>query len=184
MRLPPRSSRRYSRVLELARHEATALGAPAVGTVHLLLGLVREDRECGAALLAGIDPDALRTLLPRAPWPPSGPPPLSVRAGVAVGAAHRRADRRGAPDLEVEDVLAAVLGDPDCAAVAALERLGVDVGDLWSRAVAELDRDRDVGERPPGALARCRRPARAGCVPVRTGALAGGSRPRRDRRSR
>jgi hypothetical protein len=140
MCLPPRSSSRYSRVLELSRHEATALGAPAVGTAHLVLGLVREDRESGADLLGVVDPDALRALLPRGPWTPSGSLPLSLRAGVAVGGAQRRADRRGAPDLEVEDVLAAVLGDPDCAAVTALERLGIDVGDLWSRAVAALDR--------------------------------------------
>ena len=183
MCLPPRSSRRYSRMLELSRHEATALGAPVVGTAHLLLGLVREDRERGAGLLAGVDPADLRVLLPRAPGPSSGPPPLSVRAGVAVGAAQRRADRRGVPDLEVEDVLAAVLGDPDSAAVAALERLGVDVGDLWCRAVAELDRGQDVDDRSPRALGDPRS-ARAGRVPVTAGVLAAGSRPRRARRPR
>jgi len=184
MCLPPRSSHRYSRMLELSRHEATVLGAPAVGTAHLLLGLVREDRERGAGLLAGVDPDAVRRVLPGPPGPSSGPPPLSVRAGVAVGAAHRRAERRGVPDVEVEDVLAAVLGDPESAAVAALERLGVDVGDLWCRAVAEPDRDREVGDRPARALVRDPRPARAGRVPVRTGVLAAGSRPRRARRPR
>ncbi|MDT7743438.1 MAG: hypothetical protein QOE59_2516 [Actinomycetota bacterium] len=147
MCLPPRRHRRYSRVLDLARQEATRLGAPAVGTAHLVLGLVREDRECGAGLLAGVDPDALRALLPWTPGPPAAPPALSVRAAVAVGVAQRLADRRGAPDLEVEDVLAAVLAAPDCAGVAVLERLGVDVGDLWCRAVAELDR-----VRPPRRL--------------------------------
>ena len=184
MCLPPRSSRRYSRMLELSRQEATALGAPAVGTAHLLLGLAREDRERGAGLLAGVDPDALRRVLPRASGPSSGPPPLSVRAGVVVGAAQRSAARRGVPDLEVEDVLGAVLGDPDSGAVAALERLGVDVGDLWCRAVAGLDRDRDPGDRSPRAVVRDPRPARAPCVPVRTGVLAAESRPRRVRRPR
>src|SRR3954452_10394899 len=169
MCLPPRSSRRYSRVLELSRQEATALGAPAVGTAHLLLGLGREERERGAGLLAGGDPDALRMVLPEAPGPSSGLPPLSVRAAVAVGVAQRGAARRGVPDLEVEDVLGAVLGDPDSPAVAALERLGVDVGYLWCRAVAGLEGD--PGDRSPRALVRGPRPARAGRVAVRTGVL-------------
>jgi ATP-dependent Clp protease ATP-binding subunit ClpC len=184
MCLPPRSSRRYSRMLELSRQEAAALGAPAVGTAHLLLGLAREDRERGAGLLAAVDPDALRRVLPSVPGPSSGPPPLSVRAGVVVGAAQRRAARRGVSDLEVEDVLAAVLGDPDSAAVAALERLGVDVGDLWCRAVTELDRDQAPGDRSPRARVRDARPAHAGYVPVRTGVLAAGARPHRRQRPR
>ena len=92
------------------------------------------------------------------------------RAGVAVGAAQRLADRRGVGDLEVEDVLAAVLGDPDSAAVAALERLGVDVGDLWCRAVAELDRGQDGGDRSPRALG-APRSVRPGRVTVTAGVL-------------
>jgi hypothetical protein len=107
-----------------------------------VLGLVREDREYGAGLLAGVDPDALCALLPWTAGPPTAPPALSVRSAVAIGAAQHLAARRGAQDLEVGDVLVAVLGDPDCAAVAVLERLGIDVGDLWSRALAELDRER------------------------------------------
>ncbi|NMO91920.1 Clp protease N-terminal domain-containing protein [Actinomycetospora sp. TBRC 11914] len=155
MCLPPRH-RRYTRVLELAGQEATALGAPAIGTAHLVLGLVREDRESGTGLLAGIEPEALRALLPRAgragregrTRPPASPA-LSLRAGVAVGAAQRRADRHGVPELEVADVAAAVLADPDCAGVALLERLGVDVGDLWCRVAA----DRDAGYVPGLAAA-------------------------------
>jgi ATP-dependent Clp protease ATP-binding subunit ClpA len=136
---PTPRRRRYTRVLELARQEATGRGAPTVGTAHLVLGLVREDRETGTGLLAGIDPDALRALLPRAGAPSPSAPALSLRAGLAVGAAQRLADRRGAADLEVADVLAAVLADPDCAGVALLERLGIDVGDLWCRVVADAD---------------------------------------------
>ncbi|HEY2193387.1 MAG TPA: Clp protease N-terminal domain-containing protein [Actinomycetospora sp.] len=141
MCLPPPRLRRYARVLGLARHEATSLGAPALGTEHLLLGLVREGRESGARLLAGVDPDPLRALLPRAPWSPAAPPALTTRAAMAVGAAQREADRRGLPGLEVEGLLVAVLADQQSAAVAVLERLGIDVADLWSCAVVEVGRD-------------------------------------------
>ncbi len=142
MCLPPRRFRRYTRVLELARQEATTLAAPAVGTAHLVLGLVREDQESGDRLLADVDPDALRALLPRVRGAsPETSSALSLRAGVAVGTAQRLADRRGLPEPEVEGLLAAVLADPDCGGVAVLERLGIDVGDLWCRAVAKLDRE-------------------------------------------
>lgn len=154
MCLPPRRFRRYTRVLELARQEATTLAAPAVGTAHLVLGLVREDQESGGRLLAGVDPDALRALLPRVRGAsPETSPALSLRAGVAVGTAQRLADRRGLPEPEVEGLLAAVLADPDCGGVAVLERLGIDVGDLWCRAVAGLDRE----AAPSVALGRGRR---------------------------
>jgi ATP-dependent Clp protease ATP-binding subunit ClpC len=147
MCLPPRRTdghhraERHRRAVALARDEAAALAAPALGTEHLLLGLVREERASPRGVLAGVDPDALRALLPRARRA-STRLQLGRRAVAALESARRLANRRGEDDAGVEHLLAAVLGDPDCAAVAALERLGIDVGDLWSRAVAELDRDR------------------------------------------
>jgi ATP-dependent Clp protease ATP-binding subunit ClpC len=147
MCLPPRRTDghhradRHRRAVALARDEAAALAAPALGTEHLLLGLVREERGSRRGVLAGVDPDALRALLPRPRWAGRRAGP-SRRAVAALASARRLAHRRGEDDAGVEHLLAAVLGDPDCAAVVALERLGIDVGDLWSRAVAELDHDR------------------------------------------
>lgn len=141
MCLPPPPLRRYARVLGLARHEAMSLGAPALGTEHLLLGLVREGRESGDRLLSGVDPDGLRALLPRARRSLAAPPALTTRAAMAVGAAQREADRRGLSELEVEGLLVAVLADQQSAAVAVLERLGIDVADLWTRAVVALRHD-------------------------------------------
>jgi ATP-dependent Clp protease ATP-binding subunit ClpC len=141
MCLPPRRTDRYRRAVALARDEATALAAPALGTEHLLLGLVREERMSRPRVLAGVDPDRLRALLPDAGRAPARPA-FSRRAMAALEAARRLAARHGEADAGDEHLRVAVLGDPDCAAVTALERLGIDVGDLWSRAVAELDRDR------------------------------------------
>jgi ATP-dependent Clp protease ATP-binding subunit ClpC len=151
MCLPPVRFRPSARALELARSQARALAAPAIGTEHLLLGLALEQEETGGRLLEGIDPDRLRALLPCG-RPASAPAAVALtpRAGAAVGAADRAAARRGAAPVEVADLLVAVLDDPGCAAVAALERLGVDVGDLWCRAVAAVDR----GPGPPVRLRR------------------------------
>jgi ATP-dependent Clp protease ATP-binding subunit ClpC len=156
MCLPPRRTDRHRRALALARDEAAALPASALGTGHLLLGLVREEGASGGGVLSGVDPDGIRALLPRARRVP-GPPRSTRRAVTALASARRSARRRGEDDAGVEHLLVALLEDPDCAAVAALERLGVDVGDLWCRAVAELDRDRDAGVRPPGVLVLHRR---------------------------
>jgi ClpA/ClpB-like protein len=59
MCLPPRRTDRQRRALALARDEAAALAAPALGTEHLLLGLVREERASGGVVLCGVDPDVL-----------------------------------------------------------------------------------------------------------------------------
>ncbi len=138
MRRIPRPTDRFTRAVQLADDEAGALAAPALGTEHLVLGLAGEERESGGRLLVGVAVDDLRALLPRA-RAASGAPTLSRRAVAALAAGRRLAEERGDRDLGVEHLLAAVLGDPDSAAVAVLERLGVDVGDVWARAVAELD---------------------------------------------
>jgi ATP-dependent Clp protease ATP-binding subunit ClpC len=143
MRQRPRPTDRFSRAVQLADDEARVLAAPVLGSEHLLLGLIGEERESGGCLLVGVAPDDLRALLPRA-HRTSGAPTLSRRAVGALDAARRLADSRGERAVGAEHLLAAVLGDPDCAAVAALERLGVDVGDLWSGAVAALERPRPV----------------------------------------
>lgn len=145
MCLSPRHTDRFTRALALARAEAGALAAPALGTEHLMLGLVREERESGLARPAGVDPDELRAVLPRAARTGDEEPrALSLRAALAVGAAHRLAEERGERGVGADHLQAAVLGDPDCAAVAALLHLGVDVGDLWSRVLGDLDRPRGV----------------------------------------
>jgi ATP-dependent Clp protease ATP-binding subunit ClpC len=137
MRLTPRPTDRFTRAVQLADDEARVLAAPALGTEHLLLGLVGEERESGGCLLVGVAANDFRALLPRVHGTPAAPT-LSRRAVAALAAARRLADAREDRDVGADHLLAAVLGDPDCAAVAALERLGVDVGDLWSCAVADL----------------------------------------------
>ena len=141
MCLPPRRPDRCGRALAHARDEATASAAPALGTEHLLLGLVREERATRGRVLAGVDPDDVRALLPRRRPRSRSRTGISRRATAVLSSARRLADRCGAGEVGADHLLVALLGDPDCAAVAALERLGIDVGDLWSRAVAELDRD-------------------------------------------
>lgn len=126
MRLTSRSSRS----LDLARAEAVELGAPGIGTVHLLLGLAREGHERDDPLLAVVDPERVRGLLPLRP-PGGGPLPLSPGAAAVLTVAARDV---GGGRVDVAHLLAAVLTYPTSGAVGVLERLGVDPGHLWARA--------------------------------------------------
>lgn len=126
MRLTPRSSR----ALDLARAEAADLGAPGIGTAHLLLGLVREGHGSGDPLLADVDPERVRGLLPLRP-PDGRSRPLSPGAAAALTVAARAA---AGGRTDVAHLLAAVLTHPTSGAVEVLERLGVDPGHLWVRA--------------------------------------------------
>ncbi|MDL5155377.1 Clp protease N-terminal domain-containing protein [Actinomycetospora termitidis] len=130
MRLTSRSSRS----LDLARLEALGLGAVEIGTAHLLLGLAREGRENGDPLLADVDPDRVRGLLPMRGGD-VGSPPLSpcAAASLAVAARHAAGGR-----VDVTHLLAAVLTYPSSTAIGVLERLGVDAGHLWVRATAAV----------------------------------------------
>ncbi|GAA4850877.1 hypothetical protein GCM10023201_49350 [Actinomycetospora corticicola] len=126
MRLTSRSSRS----LDLARSEAVGLGAEGIGTAHLLLGLVREGRERADPLLADVDPERVRGLLPMR-VPDGGSLPLTPGAAAALTVAARDV---GGARVDVAHLLAAVLTHPSSDAVGVLERLGIDPGHLWARA--------------------------------------------------
>lgn len=56
-------TKRAKKVLEYSVREAVRLGSDRIDSAHLLLGILREERESGGRLLerAGIDVEALRT---------------------------------------------------------------------------------------------------------------------------
>jgi hypothetical protein len=110
---------RARRAVQLARAEASRLGAERVETDHLLLGLL-VDTDSGPVKAAlddcGITCEAVRNLA-RSPSPAAGgitdqPPPVSAPAREALEQSMREAVARGDSRLDVEHLLLAVLHEP------------------------------------------------------------------------
>jgi len=125
----------------LAREEASAMSAPAVGSEHLLLGIIRCRAPITAAVLdaGGITlADARRcarpTLVEGAPPPPSAVPlgtderprGVSAYARAVFGLALREATKRGDGYVGVDHLLLASLEDPNGGACRTLFELGLD----------------------------------------------------------
>src|SRR4029077_11129843 len=132
---------RAKKVLELAMSEARELNHSYVGTEHLLLGLIREEKGIAAQMLddVGVKLDAAReetlrvlgTEVPRAhdrSWQAALDPypafPNRVRA--VLDAAHEVASERGSTDVTAIHVMIALLEHGEGLANAALDRLGFD----------------------------------------------------------
>lgn len=124
----------------LAREEASALGARAVGSEHLLLGIIRGRAatvshvlEAGGVTLAEARRCAQPTLVDGAPPPPppgrpveSGPRGISVYARVVFEQSLREAVKRGDGYIGVDHLLLASLEDPNGGACRTLCELGLD----------------------------------------------------------
>jgi hypothetical protein len=124
--------------VQLARDEAGRLGASAVGSEHLLLGILRsQDRRAAGALQAeGVTLDAARmaampTLVEAAPAPSEpqrveeGPSGISPYARATFEQSLREAVQRGDGYIGVDHLLLAALADPTGGAARTLDTLGV-----------------------------------------------------------
>jgi transposase-like protein len=125
----------------LAREEATALGARAVGSEHLLLGIIRSRApsvvgvlEARGVTLAEARRCAQPTLVNGAPppAPPAGEPSATAPRGMSAYAravfeqSLREAVKRGDGYIGVDHLLLASLEDPGGGACRTLYELGVD----------------------------------------------------------
>lgn len=117
--------------VRLAREEATALGADAVGTEHLLLALTRSAPEPVARVLAdvGIDEHALRsTLQPTivsVPATPGAEGGFTRYAREVLEGSLREAVERGEGFIGADHLLLALLRNPAGGAAQTLDALGV-----------------------------------------------------------
>jgi Clp amino terminal domain, pathogenicity island component len=127
--------------VNLARDEATALGAEKVGSEHLLLGIIRCDSARMATILrTDVTLDRARscaqpTLVEGQPPPPPRPAPagsgtrgISAYARSVFEQSLREAVRRGDRFVGIEHLLLASLQDPTGGAARTLDALGVDPG--------------------------------------------------------
>ena len=121
------------RSIQFAREEAKRLGQPAVGTEHILLGILRcQDSLAARALNAeGVTLQAarncLQTTMPGIPPSPLERPAqefaVSAHARRIIEGARREATRRGESRIGPEHLLLALLADSRTGAVQTLEQL-------------------------------------------------------------
>jgi ATP-dependent Clp protease ATP-binding subunit ClpA len=123
--------------VNLAREEASALGAGAVGSEHLLLGIIRCRGTAAVQELMGVGVTlaqarlcAQPTLIDGAPPPPpvpvaAGPQGISAYARAVFEQSLREAVRRGDGYIGADHLLLASLADPAGGASRTLEALGV-----------------------------------------------------------
>jgi ATP-dependent Clp protease ATP-binding subunit ClpA len=146
-RTPERSSTEVRRVLvtgeargtvRLAREEAAAQGARAVGTEHLLLALARTAPEPLARALrdAGIDEHALRSMMQ--PTIVEDGTPAAAGGGFTRHAREvlegslREAVERGDGFIAADHLMLALLRNPAGGAAQTLEALGVEPGAVFA----------------------------------------------------
>jgi ATP-dependent Clp protease ATP-binding subunit ClpA len=119
-------------MVQLARREAEAQGAPLVGTEHLLLAIVRNAPEPLSRVLSssGIDEHNLRTNLQPTVVDDGVPAPRDSRftryARDVLEGALREAVERGEGFIGTEHLLLALLRNPSGGAARSLSSLGVD----------------------------------------------------------
>jgi transposase-like protein len=140
------------RSVQLARQEARRLGQPALGTEHLLLGILRcDDSHAVRALNAlGVTHqqalDALQPTMAAAPAQATGDDDVSRPARRILEGAVRASLGRGDGYIGVEHLLLALLADSRNGAVQTLEALRVNPG----RVRRQLEQEWLAAGRPEG----------------------------------
>jgi ATP-dependent Clp protease ATP-binding subunit ClpA len=134
------------RSIQFAREDARLLGQPAVGTEHILLGILRcEDSLAARALNAeGVTLEAaracLQTTMPGIPHSvlerPAEEYVVSTHARRIIEGARREASRRGESRIGAEHLLLALLADWRTGALARSRRCGIrphniETGERW-----------------------------------------------------
>jgi hypothetical protein len=137
------------RTIQFAREEARRLGQPALGTEHILLGILRSKGSPAATALDALGVthagarEVLSTTLPGVPAPSgdekaSAGPDVSPHARRILEGSLREALKRGDGYIGVEHLLLALLTDSRNGAVQTLEALNVTPRQIRQR----LDQDR------------------------------------------
>lgn len=122
---------RAQKVLALAQEEARNLKHPAVGTEHLLLGILREGEGVGARALKnlGINLDQMRQevvkLIGQGQQPVTGEITLTPRAKKVLELANDEGRRQGVNYIGTEHILLGILREGEGVAARVLVNLGV-----------------------------------------------------------
>jgi ATP-dependent Clp protease ATP-binding subunit ClpA len=124
---------RARRVLVLAQEEARLLGHDFIGTEHMLLGLLHDDREVAATALTslGITLEAVREGVLELVGPvgsaTSGSPPFTARAKKVMELSLREALQLGHNYIGTEHLLLGLIREGEGVGAQVLVRLGADL---------------------------------------------------------
>ena len=142
------------RTVFFARYEASQLGSPFIDTEHLLLGLLREDKEVVRHVLLRADFDVVcQEVTSRIkPGPKSIPTnvdlPLSNHAKLALSYAAEEADRLNHRPIGTTHLLIGLMRDERFASAESLSHLGAQLESLRKR-VEALGEQRGYAEIHP-----------------------------------
>jgi ATP-dependent Clp protease ATP-binding subunit ClpC len=151
------------RAVALAQEEARRLNHDHVGTEHVLVGLLREERGAAARVLeaSGVTLDAVRerivAIVGPGQEPPRGHIPFTPHAKKGFEFAQREAARLGR-QIGTGDLLIGLIDQDDCVAAQVLGALGMDLQAFRVRAIAEIQSRPEGPER--SAPMRLRKRAR------------------------
>ena len=140
-----RYTEKARRVVFFARYEASQFGSPLIDTEHLLLGLLREDKELMHLVLLNVDHEtarqdlASRTKLGKQ-IPANVDLPLSEDGKRALVSAAEEAERLNHRHIGTEHLLLGLVHDKKFASAEFLSRFGVSLESLRKRVEALRDR--------------------------------------------
>ncbi len=156
------------RVVVLAQEEARRLDHNYIGTEHLLLGMLREERGEAARALARaeITTDAVRgrieALVGRGETAPSGHIPFTPSAKESLELSLREALKLGHQYIGTGHLLLGLTRVGNDTGVQILGELGTDLAQLRARVITEIE---DQPERPLGSPFPAAPPQRRGQLP-------------------
>lgn len=148
-----RFTERAQKVLYLAQDEARRLGHPAVGTEHLLLGLLREGEGIAARSLQalGVDLDKVRKEVEKIVAPgelrPGEEVGLTPRAKKVLELAHEEGRRQGVSYVGTEHILLGLIREGEGVAARVLIAQGLSLDKVRRQVLMLLG---GIGPVPPG----------------------------------
>jgi len=144
---------RARRVLVLAEEEARVLSHRAIGTEHILLGLIHEGG-LAASVLESLDislqavREKVDATLPASRNAPAGSLPFAPGANKVLELSLREATQLGHGYVGTEHILLGILREGECSAAQVLVSLGAELSQVRQQ-VIELTAGSDIGEARP-----------------------------------
>ena len=139
-----RFTEKAQHVIYYAQEEARAMNYPAVGTEHLLLGILREGESVAARALSdiGVDLNQVRELVLKTLMPGQEPVgseiTITPRVKKVLALAQDEAVRWGVNYIGTEHLLLGILREGEGVASQVLEELGADPGAIRKQVIALL----------------------------------------------